>query len=174
MNIAEHIRVIPDFPQPGVMFRDITSLLLNPAAFSQACDEMIAQIQPWKPEAIAAAEARGFVFGAVIAEKLGLPFILLRKPGKLPGKTVSYQYGLEYGTSELHVHAGDVPAAARVVIIDDLVAVGGTAQACCKLIEKAGGVPVGCSFVIELLDLGGRKKLEPIPIVSLVQLHENE
>ncbi len=174
MNIADHIRVIPDFPVPGVMFRDITSLLLKPEVFSEVCNQMIEQIKPMQPEVIAAAEARGFIFGSVVAEKMGIPFVLLRKPGKLPGKTISYQYVLEYGTSELHVHDGDIPTGSRVVIIDDLIAVGGTADACCKLIAKAGGNPVGCAFVIELLDLGGREKLASTPIVSLVKLHENE
>ena len=173
MNIAEHIRIIPDFPKPGILFRDITSLLLDPAIFEETCDQLIEKIKPWNPTVIAAAEARGFVFGAVIALKMRLPFVLLRKPGKLPGKTVSYQYELEYGTNELHVHESDVPAGSRVAFIDDLIAIGGTAEAACKLIEKAGGTPVGCAFVIELVDLGGRAKLAPVPVETLVELHEN-
>ena len=102
MNIADHIRIIPDFPKPGILFRDITSLLLDPVVFEETCDQMIEKIKPWNPTVIAAAEARGFIFGSVIALKMRLPFVLLRKPGKLPGKTVSYQYELEYGTNELY------------------------------------------------------------------------
>lgn len=172
MNLAEHIRIIPDFPKPGILFRDITSLLLKPEVFSEVTRQLCDQLRPWKPEVIAAAEARGFIFGSVVAQTLGLPFVLLRKPGKLPGKTISYEYELEYGTNSLHVHADDIPTGARVGIIDDLIAIGGTADACCKLVEKAGGTPVGCAFVIELTDLSGRAKLAPIPVASLVQLTE--
>ncbi len=173
MNLVDHIRIVPDFPKPGVLFRDITSLLTDPAVFAETCRQLEEKIKPWNPEVIAAAEARGFIFGAVLAEKMRLPFIPLRKPGKLPGKTISYSYQLEYGTNELHVHDGDIPKGARTVFIDDLIAIGGTADAACKLIGKAGGNPIGCVFVIELTDLGGRAKLAPVPMESLVQLTED-
>ena len=129
MNIADHIRIIPDFPKPGILFRDITSLLLDPAVFEETCDQMIEKIKPWNPTVIAAAEARGFIFGSVIALKMRLPFVLLRKPGKLPRETIHEDYELEYGSASLHMHCDAVSPGDRVVVVDDLLATGGTALA---------------------------------------------
>jgi adenine phosphoribosyltransferase len=169
MELAKHIRDIPDFPKPGIMFKDITPLLAHPQAFREAIDSMHEHYQGKRVDAVAAAEARGFLFAAPLALLMQRPLIPLRKPGKLPYRTHALQYDLEYGSAELQVHTDGVAADAHVLLIDDLLATGGTMQAACGLIEKAGGHVVGCAFLVELLFLKGREKLKPHEVFSLIQ-----
>ncbi len=148
------IRDVPDFPRPGILFRDITPLLLSPDAFNATVDAMVAE---WagKTDMIAALDARGFIFGTALARELRLPLILVRKKGKLPGKTESASYGLEYGKDIIEVCTDTLPANGRVLVVDDLLATGGTAGAACSLLEKVGLTVAGCAFVVELANLPG-------------------
>ena len=168
MNLATYIRDIPDFPKPGILFKDITPLLANPGAFQESIDRLCEHYQGRSIDAVAAAEARGFLFAAPMALRMKRPLIPLRKPGKLPHRTYSLQYALEYGTAELHVHIDGVASGARVLLVDDLLATGGTMQAGCQLIEKAGGQVAGCAFLVELTFLNGREKLQPHEVFSLI------
>ena len=159
MDLTTHIRAVPDFPKPGILFRDITPLLANPTAFAEAIDRLA---EPWKStpiDAVAAVEARGFLFAGPLALSLGVGLIAVRKPGKLPAETISYHYELEYGSDTLEMHRGILKKASRVLVIDDVLATGGTAEACIKLIESAGATVAGCSFLVELTGLGGRDRL---------------
>jgi adenine phosphoribosyltransferase len=169
MDLTRYIRDIPDFPKPGILFKDITPLLAEPRAFQHAVDRMAAYYRPWTLHAIAAAEARGFLFAAPLALLLQLPLVPLRKPGKLPHRTHAHTYDLEYGSAELHVHVDAVAPGARVLLVDDLLATGGTVLAGMELIRKAGGEVVSCAFLIELTFLGGCKKLQPCDVFSLIQ-----
>jgi len=163
------VRDIPDFPKPGIIFKDITTLIENPEAFRFLVDTLADHCLKLRPEKIAGIEARGFIIGAAIAYKLGLGFIPIRKPGKLPYTSERVQYDLEYGTDSLEIHV-DAVDAARVVLIDDLLATGGTAGAAVQLIEKVGGTVAGIGFVIELAFIGGRKKLpKEMDVFSLIQ-----
>jgi adenine phosphoribosyltransferase len=168
MDLTAYIRDIPDFPKPGVMFKDITPLLANPGAFAFACARLAAHYATRPVDAIAAAEARGFLLAAPMALELNKPLVPLRKPGKLPYQTHSFKYDLEYGSAELHMHIDGVGQGAKVLVVDDVLATGGTMAAACKLIEKAGGVVVGCAFLIELSFLNGREKLAGYDLFSLV------
>jgi len=168
MDLTKYIRNIPDFPKPGIQFKDITPLLADPAAFAYACARLAAHFSTRPVDAIAAAEARGFLFAAPLALELSKPLIPLRKPGKLPYKTHSFKYELEYGTAELHMHIDGVSPGARVLMVDDVLATGGTMSAACKLIEQAGGTIAGCAFLIELGFLQGRDLLAPYDFFSLV------
>jgi len=159
MDLKPFIRDIPDFPKPGVMFKDITPLLANPTAFAHAIDLLSIRFAGEPIDAVAAAEARGFLFAAPLALKLHKPLVPLRKPGKLPYRTYSLKYDLEYGSAELHMHVDGVEKGARVLMVDDVLATGGTMAAGAKLIEQAGGVVYGCAFLVELAFLGGRAKL---------------
>ena len=168
-NLADYIRSIPDFPKPGILFRDITTLIENGEGFRQTIDELAAKSEPLGPiDVIASPEARGFVFGAPLAVRLGAGLVLMRKKGKLPGRTVSQQYQLEYGIDEIHIHEDSIRPGQRVLVIDDLLATGGTIDGCCRLVESQGGVVVGVGFVIELSDLGGREKLAGRNVFSLI------
>jgi adenine phosphoribosyltransferase len=169
IDLKHYIRDIPDFPKAGVLFKDITPLLATPAAFVHAIDLMAKRYQDQHIDAIAAAEARGFLLAAPLALLLKKPLIPLRKPGKLPYRTQSYQYELEYGTAELHMHIDAIQPKARVLLVDDVLATGGTMLAGCKLTEQAGGTVVGCAFLIDLTFLGGRQKLEGYELFSLVR-----
>lgn len=169
MDFKEQIRVIEDFPKPGISFKDITTLLKDGESYRAVVDELAQQIRPWKPELILGPEARGFLLGAPLAYALGVGFVPVRKPGKLPGKTVSETYELEYGTDTLEVHADALHAGQRIVIVDDLLATGGTMLATARLVEKTGAQVLGMGFLIELTELGGRDKLGAYPIFSLVQ-----
>jgi adenine phosphoribosyltransferase len=169
MDLADYIRDIPDFPKPGILFKDITPLLAEPSAFQHAIQNMSTHFAEQGIDAIAAAEARGFLFAAPLALSLHLPLIPLRKPGKLPYQTHCFQYELEYGSAELHVHIDAVRPGARVLVVDDLLATGGTLAAGCRLIEIAGGQVGGCAVLVELGFLKGREKLQPYEVYSLIR-----
>lgn len=169
MDLGKYIRNVPDFPKPGILFKDITPLLAEPQAFREAVRRLEEQCRGRSVDAVAAAEARGFLFAAPLALHLEKPLIPLRKPGKLPYQTHALAYDLEYGQAELQVHTDGVAAGANVLLIDDLLATGGTMEAACRLIEKAGGKVAACAFLIELAFLKGRDKLKPHEVVSLLQ-----
>jgi adenine phosphoribosyltransferase len=172
MNEAELksvIRSIPDFPKPGIMFRDITPLLSNPKAFQAVIDQLTAAFADSGVTAIVAAEARGFIFAAPLALALQARFIPVRKPGKLPFETRAFHYELEYGSDSLEMHTDAVASGDRVLIIDDLLATGGTIEACIRLIEDSGAEIVGCGFLIELEFLKGRERLTPHKVHSLIR-----
>ena len=168
MDLKSTIRSIPDFPKPGILFRDITTLLKDGAAFSCVIDELAQRYRAGSLDAIAGIESRGFIFGAALAAKLGMGFIPIRKPGKLPAKTVSAQYSLEYGTDKIEMHVDAVSPGMRILLIDDLLATGGTMQAACELVEKTGGLVTECCFIIELAGLKGRDALAGKNIFSLL------
>jgi adenine phosphoribosyltransferase len=168
MDLTPFIRDIPDFPKPGILFKDITPLLANATAFQHAIDLLSIQYAGKPIDAIAAAEARGFLFAAPLALKLHKPLVPLRKPGKLPYRTYSLKYDLEYGEAELHMHIDGVEAGQRVLLIDDLLATGGTMAAGGKLIEQAGGVVAGCAFLVELAFLNGRERLANYDVFSVL------
>ncbi len=168
-DLASYIRSIPDFPKPGILFRDITSLIENPEGFRAALDVLETKAKKFGPiDKIAAPEARGFVFGAPLADRLGAGLVLMRKKGKLPGKTVSAEYQLEYGTDEIHIHEDSIKPGDRVLVIDDLLATGGTVEGCCGLLEKQGAEIAAVGFIIELADLGGREKLAGRNVFALI------
>lgn len=157
--ISSAIRSIPDHPKPGILFRDVTTLLGHALAFRTSIDLLCAQARTLEPQKVAGLESRGFIFGAAVAAQLGLAFVPIRKKGKLPAKVIRQQYALEYGTDELEVHVDAVQPKERVLVIDDLIATGGTALAALALLEKLDARTVGASFVIDLPDLGGAQKL---------------
>ena len=168
MDLAPFIRDIPDFPEPGILFRDITPLLGHPAAFSAAIAGLAAEARAREAQVIVGIESRGFLFGAPLAERLGLPFVPVRKPGKLPAARMSVEYTLEYGHSQLDIHEDAMERGARAYVVDDVLATGGTALAAAKLVEMVGGLVVGLGFLIELADLAGRGRLSSYPCFSLV------
>src|SRR5947209_5022726 len=169
MNLAKYIRDIPDFPKPGIIFKDITPLLAEPEAFRSAIQLFHDHYRGGKVDAVAAAEARGFLFAAPLALLMEKPLIPLRKPGKLPYRTHALQYDLEYGSAELQVHIDGVAKGQQVLLVDDLLATGGTMEAGCRLIEKAGGTVAGCAFLVELGFLKGRERLCPHDVYSLIK-----
>lgn len=168
MDLKAHIRDIPDFPQPGILFRDITPLLGEPAAFRAVLDTMEREARERDAAAIVGIESRGFVFGAPLAERLGLPFVPVRKPGKLPAARQSVEYSLEYGESRLDIHEDALGRGTRTLIVDDLLATGGTALAAAKLVEIIGGEVAGLAFAIELTALGGRGRLSGYRVASVI------
>jgi len=167
--VKAKIRSIPDFPKPGVLFRDITPVLQDPGTFEAAVAAYEAWARERRPEVIVAVESRGFIFGAPVALRLGAGFVPVRKPGKLPAATHQVEYSLEYGTDAVEMHQDAVAPGQRVVIIDDLLATGGTARATARLVEMTGGKVVGIAFLIELLDLNGRAQLAGYDVVSFVK-----
>lgn len=167
-NVEEYVRSIPDFPEPGIIFRDITSVLQDADGLRLAIDQMQAYINPDEVDVIAGTESRGFLFGAPIAYNLHKPFVLIRKKGKLPCATISKKYDLEYGTAEIEIHRDAIKPGQRVVIIDDLLATGGTLKACNELVEELGGKVAKDVFLIELAGLKGRKKLAGYEVCSVV------
>jgi len=169
MDLKAHIRDIPDFPKPGILFRDITPLLSNPASLQYSIDLFAEQVADYQPDYIAGIESRGFMFGMPLAYKLGIGFAPVRKPGKLPAAVHSASYELEYGTDTLELHQDAFPLGSRVLIVDDLIATGGTAAATYDLVAQTGSTVVGFGFVIELVDLDGRRQLPPVPITTLLQ-----
>lgn len=169
MDLKAHIRDIPDFPQPGILFRDITPLLGNPAAMQYGIDQLAEQVTDYRVDYIVGIESRGFIFGMPLAYKLGVGFAPVRKPGKLPAAVHAASYALEYGSDTLELHQDAFPTGSRVLIIDDLIATGGTAAATAELIEQTGCTVAGFGFLIELVGLGGRAKLPDVPITVLLQ-----
>jgi len=168
MNLKDHIRGIPDFPKPGILFYDISTLLAHPAAWEAAVDRLAAAVAPYKPDVLAGIESRGFLVAAPLALRLGCGFIMVRKQGKLPGKTVGYTYELEYGADTVEVQADAVEPGQRVVLLDDLLATGGTLQASIDLVRKVGGTVAAAACLIELTFLNGRDKLD-VPFETLLQ-----
>jgi len=169
IDLKDHIRDIPDFPKPGILFKDITTLLKHPKAFKQAIDCLADKFKNKKIDLVVAVDARGFIFGGAVAQKLKTGFVPVRKRGKLPWKTKSMTYELEYGTDSLEIHQDAIEPGNRVLIIDDLLATGGTAKAVADLVKEMQGKVVGIAFVIELVALKGREKLKDYPVVSLVK-----
>jgi adenine phosphoribosyltransferase len=169
MDLARYIRAVPDFPKPGILFRDITPLLGNPQALRAAIGRMAEHYRGAKVDVVAAAEARGFIFAAPLALELNVGFVPVRKPGKLPFDTHAFHYELEYGTDTLEMHRDGIAPGQNVLLVDDLLATGGTVEACCRLVEKSGAKVVGCVFLIELAGLGGAKRLAPYKPYSLIR-----
>jgi adenine phosphoribosyltransferase len=168
LDLTRYIRDIPDFPKPGIRFKDITPLLADPVAFGATVDRLADQYAGRGVELVAAAEARGFLFAAPLALRLGVGFVPIRKPGKLPYQTLAMEYALEYGTDRLEMHSDVLSHGRRVLLLDDVLATGGTMKACCDLVKGAGAEIVACAFVVELSFLGGRRVLEPYPVTSLI------
>jgi adenine phosphoribosyltransferase len=167
-NLSHYIRSIPDFPKPGIMFRDITPLLASPEGLAESLEALGDATREMRPDVVIGAEARGFLFGPMLARELGAGFVLARKPGTLPHETIRTEYALEYGTSVLELHVDAIATGARVLVHDDLLATGGTAQALCALVEQLGGEVVGCAFLIELAFLPGRAALAPHDVRALI------
>jgi adenine phosphoribosyltransferase len=168
-NIRAAIRDVPDFPKPGILFKDIAPVLADPACFRSALDALEARWRPERIDAVCAVESRGFIFGAALADRLRCGFVPVRKPGKLPWRTRSVEYTLEYGTDSLEIHDDAFRAGARVLIVDDLLATGGTAQAAGRLVEMCGGEVAGFAFLVHLSFLGGLAKLGGKPVQFLVE-----
>lgn len=169
MDFRDHIRVISDFPKEGISYKDVTTLLKDGKIYHAAIDALVEKIKPWQPDVIVGPEARGFLFGAPVAYALGVGFVPVRKPGKLPAKTISETYALEYGFDTLEVHEDAIKPGERVVLMDDLLATGGTMLATANLIRKIGADVVGMGFLIELAFLNGREKLSEYSVFSLVE-----
>lgn len=167
MNIESLIRNVPDFPKPGILFKDITPLLTNGPALKHVVD-LLADRYRGKVDAIVGVESRGFILGAPVAYALGVGLVIVRKPGKLPADTHTVSYALEYGNDSLEIHKDAMPAGARVAILDDLLATGGTAKATVSLVEACGATVLECGFLIELAFLGGRAALAPVPVHALL------
>lgn len=169
LDLAAYIRNIPDFPKPGIQFKDITTLLKDSAAFTEAVNTMAAQYRQEKIDAVVAVEARGFILGGAIAHAIGAGFVPVRKKGKLPGKTAAVTYELEYGTDTLEIHEDALRPGERVLIVDDLLATGGTVRAVTELVHKLEAAIVGISFLIELEFLNGKERLKEFPVHSLIK-----
>ena len=173
MDLKALIRNVPGFPKPGIVFRDITTLIKDGAALDEVATRLADHFREKRPDLVLGVEARGFIIGAAVALKLGVGFIPARKKGKLPAKTISAEYELEYGTDSVEIHADDIHSGQRVLFIDDLLATGGTAEASARLIEQARGEVIGCGFMIDLAFLKGADKLKKYEVFSLVQ-YESE
>jgi adenine phosphoribosyltransferase len=174
VDLYNYVRDIPDYPKPGILFRDITPLLADPMAIKTAAAALAAPYKDTKVDIIAAAEARGFIFAAPLALALGAGFVPIRKPGKLPFDLHSFAYELEYGTDELQMHVDGVKPGQRVLIVDDLLATGGTMEACCRLLEKSDAEIVGCAFLIHLTPLGGEERLRPYEVQSVLKYDQDD
>lgn len=168
IDLKRYLRDVPDFPKPGILFKDITPLLGAPEAFGAAVERLAEAARRRGAEAVIGIESRGFIFGAPVARELGIPFVPVRKPGKLPAERMSIEYSLEYGASQLDIHKDALRPGQRAVIIDDLLATGGTAEAAAVLTERISGQVAGFLFVVELTGLGGRGRLTSYPVESLV------
>jgi len=167
MDLKEHIRSIPDFPKPGILFYDISTLLAHPKAWQSCVDQLAKAVAPHKPDMLVGIESRGFLTAAPLALALGCGFMMVRKKGKLPGETVQYTYDLEYGTDTIEIQADAIEPGQRLVLLDDLLATGGTASAAVELLSQSGGDVRAAAFIIELTFLNGRQKLG-VPITTLV------
>ncbi len=163
-NVTDYIRTIPDFPHEGIMFRDVTTLFADPRGFRMAIDQMLHPYAGMQIDKVVGLEARGFIMGGAIAHQLSVGFVPIRKKGKLPGKTLSEDYTLEYGQATMEIHDDAIQPGEKVLVVDDLLATGGTAEAGIKLLERLGAQIVSASFIIDLPDLGGRKRLEAMGI----------
>ena len=168
MDLKNHIRSIPNFPVEGILFYDIATLLREPAAMKHCLDAFETVLKSWEPDVIAGVESRGFLFATPLAERLNLPMMMIRKAGKLPGATRSLTYGLEYGTDTIEIHTDATGDRGRVLLVDDLLATGGTMEAAIKLVQRVGGIPVAAAVIIELGFLPGRERLGDIPVHSLM------
>lgn len=168
-KVEDYIRSIPDFPEPGIIFRDVTSILQSAEGLKLSIDELVKKLDGVEFDVIAGAESRGFIFGMPIAYLLNKPFVPIRKAGKLPRETVSKTYDLEYGTATIEIHKDAITPGMKVVLLDDLIATGGTIKAAAELVEELGGEVVECLFLMELVDLGGRKSLEGYKVDSVVK-----
>ena len=168
-EIKDTIRQVPDFPKKGIQFLDITTGVKNPKAFKAMIDFLYGEFKDKKVDYVAGIESRGFIFGAPLADRLGAGFVMIRKPNKLPADTISESYDLEYGKDTIQMHADEIEKGANVVVIDDLLATGGTIVAVTKLVEQVGGEVVGLSFAIELEELKGREKLKDYDVMSLLK-----
>jgi adenine phosphoribosyltransferase len=169
MDYKKHVREVPDFPKKGILFYDITTLLMDPKVFDSMINDMAEKARGMEITKIAAIESRGFIFGAPLAQKLGKPFIPVRKPGKLPYKTVKYEYTLEYGKDAVEIHADAVTKGDKVLLVDDLLATGGTMEAAANLVKECGGSVVGILFAIELEFLKGKQKLSQYKTDSIIK-----
>ncbi len=167
--LRERIATVADFPEPGIQFKDITPLLACPRAFTISIDLLEERVSDLGVEIIAAPESRGFLFGVPLALRMDVGFVPIRKPGKLPRETCSIEYTLEYGSDEVEMHADAIQPGQKVLLVDDVLATGGTMAACCALVEKLGGVVIGCAFLMELLFLDGRKKIADAQVISLLK-----
>ena len=168
LDLSKFIRSVPDFPKPGIVFRDITPLLAHAGALDQAVDQLAEPYRQSNIDVVAAVESRGFIFGAAVARQLQVGFVLIRKPGKLPAATASVSYELEYGTDSIEIHTDAISPGQRVLLVDDLLATGGTMAAACRLVEDLGGKIVSLAFLIELAFLHGREKLGDYDILALI------
>ena len=169
MDLKEKIRIVEDFPKEGISFKDVTTLISDGEGLKESVNKIVEHLKDKKIDVVVGPEARGFIFGVPVAYALGVGFIPVRKPGKLPGETISIAYDLEYGTDNLELHKGSIKKGQRVAIVDDLLATGGTIEAVAKLVELAGGEVVSLDFVIELTELKGRDKLKGYDVMSLTQ-----
>ena len=171
MPLKSRIRTIPDYPKPGIQFRDITTLFLDPFGFRKLVDDLVQPFVGKRIDAVAGIEARGFIVGGAVAHQLSTGFIPVRKKGKLPWETIGQDYELEYGTDRVEIHRDAVTEGQRVLVVDDLIATGGTAMATIDILRQAGAEIVGCSFVVDLPDLGGRERLEAggVSVLTLVE-----
>ena len=163
-HVKSKIRAIPDYPKPGIVFRDITTLLQDPRGFRKTIDELVQAHAGVRIDKVAAIEARGFVLGGAVAHHLSFGFVPIRNKGKLPWKTVAQDYALEYGTDTVEMHIDAVKPGENVLLVDDLIATGGTAEAAIKLVRRQGGEVVGCSFIVDLPELGGRARIEALGV----------
>ena len=161
-EVKDYIRTIPDFPHEGIMFRDVTTLFADPRGFRMAIDQLVAPFAGQRIDKVIGLEARGFILGGAVAHQLSIGFVPVRKAGKLPGKVIGQDYTLEYGAARVEIHDDAIRPGERVLIVDDLLATGGTAEAGIKLIERLGGEILSCAFIIDLPELGGRKRLEAL------------
>lgn len=169
LDLRSTIRSVPDFPKQGIVFRDITTLLKNPAAIHAALDQLVQRYADRRVDVVVGIESRGFILGGALAERLGAGFVPVRKPRKLPARVLRQEYALEYGTDAIEIHADAITRGQRVLMHDDLLATGGTMDAACKLVGTLGGEIVGISFLIELAFLGGRSRLAPHDIHALIR-----
>ncbi|MBI4492124.1 MAG: adenine phosphoribosyltransferase [Chloroflexi bacterium] len=168
-DMKEYIRDVPDFPIPGIVFKDITPLLQHPAAFKQAVEQLADRVRDRRPQIVVGIESRGFIFAAPVAYLLGAGFVPVRKLGKLPAETVTVEYALEYGVNTVEMHVDAIAPGQRVLVMDDLLATGGTAAGTIELVEQLGGQVVGAAFLVELTALKGRKRIPGHEVISLIQ-----
>ncbi len=169
MDYKKHIREVPDFPKKGILFYDITTLLMQPSVFNALIEDMAKRVETSQFTKIAAVEARGFIFGAALAQKLAKPFVLIRKPGKLPYKTVKYEYSLEYGKDSIEMHQDAIASGDKVLLVDDLLATGGTMNAAASMISECGGSVSTCLFAIELEFLKGKEVLNKYNVEAIIK-----